>query len=925
MTPQQFIEKWRRAEIKERSAYQEHFIDLCRLINHPTPAEADPHGVWFTFEAFANKSDGGNGFADVWKKDFFAWEYKGKRANLDEAYTQLLQYREALFNPPLLVVCDLERILIHTNFTNTAKRTIEITLDDLLTPPGRAQLAAIFNDPKFFRAAETTAQVTQQAAVEFGKLAQLLGQRGVAPEQAAHFLIRLLFCLFAEDVGLLPNQIFSKLLHKTWANAADFTAQLRDLFRAMAHGGIFALEDIKHFNGGLFDDDAVYDLDSAGLDILRRVSALDWSSIEPSIFGTLFERSLDPAKRSQIGAHYTSKEDILLVVEPVLMQPLRRKWDAAQTQARALAAQRAGQSAAKRAALDKQLQTRLLAFQAEIARVSVLDPACGSGNFLYVALGQLLDLEKEVTTFMGELGLTRPFPTVHPAQLHGIEINRYAFELAQATIWIGYIQWFHENGFGFPPEPILKRLDNFRNEDAILKLQDSESSEPRWQRANIIIGNPPFLGVRKMRAELGDKYVDALFKLYEERVPHAAELVTYWFEKTRAMIEAGQVKRAGLLATQAIRGGANRQVLERIKQSGDIFMAWSDRDWILDGAAVHVSIVGFDNGAEKQKSLDGKYVSEINSNLTTALNLTTAKRLAENANLAFMGDTKVGPFEIDAVTAQKMIAATGNPNQRPNSDVVRQWVNGLDITRRSRNMWIIDFGSDMSEEEAAKYEMPFEYIREHVKPFRAKARSGDATGVAWWLHQRPRPEMRQALSPLKRYIATATTAKYRLFVWYENVVLPDHALIAIARDDDYFFGVLHSRVHELWALKLGTALTDRPRYTPTTTFETFPFPFPPGQEKQDDPRVIAIADAARELVQLRDHWLNPRDLADAEMKKRTLTNLYNQKPQWLQNAHRKLDAAVFAAYGWGNEIAQEEILAQLLALNLTRANATDNK
>jgi len=926
MTPQQFIEKWRRADIKERSAYQEHFIDLCRLINHPTPAEADPHGAWFTFEAFANKSDGGNGFADVWKKDFFAWEYKGKRANLDEAYTQLLQYREALFNPPLLVVCDLERILIHTNFTNTAKRTIEITLDALLTPQGRAQLSAIFNQSQFFRAAETTAQVTQQAAQEFGKLAQLLGRRGVAPEQAAHFLIRLLFCLFAEDVGLLPNQIFSKLLHKTWANAADFTTQLRDLFRAMAHGGIFALEDIKRFNGGLFDDDAVYDLDSAGLDILRRVSALDWSSIEPSIFGTLFERSLDPAKRSQIGAHYTSKEDILLVVEPVLMQPLRRKWDAVQTQARALAAQRAGQSAAKRAALDKQLQTRLLAFQAEIARVSVLDPACGSGNFLYVALGQLLDLEKEVTTFMSELGLTRPFPTVHPAQLHGIEINRYAFELAQATIWIGYIQWFHENGFGFPPEPILKRLDNFRNEDAILKLQDSESSEPRWQRADIIIGNPPFLGVAKLRRELGNDYVDALWQLYGGRIPAKSDLVCYWFEKARAMVQESKTRRAGLLATQAIRKGLNRTVLERIAESGGIFMAYSDRPWLIEGASVRVSIIGFDNGSENHKTLDEVTVTAINSDLTSFTDVTKARPLLENSGLCFPGTKKYGAFDIDNDTAENFLRDTGNPNARLNSDVIKPWVNGSDITGRRRNMWIIDFGVDMSLERAAQYEKPFEYVEKHVKPTRMKERDAKIR-ENWWLFERTRPEMRKALAPFRRFVVTPVVAKYRVFAYLQQPTIPDAKLCAFSRDDDYFIGVLHSRAHEIWSLRNGArhGVGNDPTYNITTCFETFPFPFPPGQEKQADPRVIAIADAARALVELRDRWLNPRDLADAEMKKRTLTNLYNQKPQWLQNAHRKLDAAVFAAYGWGNEIAEEEILAQLLALNLTRASAIDNK
>lgn len=930
MTPQQFVEIWKRAELKERSAVQTHFNDVCALLGQTPPAEADPSGTWFTFEAGADKTSGGKGFADVWKRNFFAWEYKGKHGDLDKAYQQLLQYRESLNNPPLLVVSDIDRIVIHTNFTNTVKRVIALTLDDLLTPQGRAQLREVFENPKAFQAAQTTEQVTQHAASEFGRIAQRLRQYGLDPQHTAHFLIRILFCLFAEDVGLLPNKIFSTLVRQTRSRAGELTGLLQELFSKMATGGWFGVERIRHFNGGLFDDNTAYDLDSESLDILARVSELDWSAIEPSIFGTLFERSLDPAKRSQIGAHYTSKDDILLIVEPVLMQPLRRKWAEVEREARALAAERdalRGPGAAvkaKRTRLDKQLQTLLMGFRAEVARVRVLDPAAGSGNFLYVALRLLLDLEKQVMTLMGELKLTPAFPTVHPAQLYAIEINPYAFELAQTTIWIGYIQWFHENGYGFPPEPILKPLHNFKNMDAILdlrgfgNLEGLKPREPEWEKTDVIVGNPPFLGGKRLRAELGDVYVDSLFKLYEGRVPHECDLVCYWFEKSRAMVEGGDIKRAGLLASQGIRGGANRKVLERIKKSGDIFMAWSDRPWILDGAAVRVSMVGFDRGKEQERALDGSPVGEINSNLTTAVNLTNALRLAENTNIAFMGDTKGGAFDIDEHTANKMRAAKGNPNRRPNSDVIRPWVNGLDVTRRPRNMFIIDFGLEMPEREAAQYELPFEHVKRQVKPLRMQNKRATYR-ENWWIHVEPRTALRAALLKLRRYIGTANVSKYRLFVWLEPPTLPDHQLIVFARDDDYFFGVLHSRVHELWALRMGTALTDRPRYTPTTTFETFPFPFPPGTEAQDDPRVVAIADAARELVRLRDNWLNPPDLSGAELKKRTLTNLYNENYQWLQNAHRTLDRAVFAAYGWRGDLPDEEILEKLLALNLERA------
>ena len=315
-SPQDFVHKWRDVTLKERSAAQEHFIDLCRLVGHETPAEADPTGERFAFEAGAGKQQGGQGWADVWKKGFFAWEYKGRHADLDKAYQQLLQYREALENPPLLVVSDIERIVIHTNFTNTVKRVEELALDDLLLPEGLTLLRAVFFEPETLRAPQTTEQVTAEAAKEFARLAELLRAYGADPHRTAHFLIRLLFCLFAEDIGLLPQGLFTRLVSQTRRQASAFAGQMRQLFGAMAGGGWFGADQIAHFDGGLFDDDTALDLDSEGMDILTRVSALDWSSIEPSILGTLFERSLDPSKRAQIGAHYTSKEDILLIVEP---------------------------------------------------------------------------------------------------------------------------------------------------------------------------------------------------------------------------------------------------------------------------------------------------------------------------------------------------------------------------------------------------------------------------------------------------------------------------------------------------------------------------------------------------------------------------------------------------------------------------------
>jgi hypothetical protein len=427
------------------------------------------------------------------------------------------------------------------------------------------------------------------------------------------------------------------------------------------------------------------------------------------------------------------------------------------------------------------------------------------------------------------------------------------------------------------------------------------------------------LGDKKMRAELGDKYVEALRELYGDRIPGQSDLVCYWFEKARGMVELEKVKRAGLLATNSIRGGANRTVIDRIKKTGNIFWAQSDRDWFLDGAAVRISMIGFDDGHEKVITLDNLEVAKINPDLTALTNLPSAKTLTENLNLAFIGIQKGGKFDIREEQALVMLALRENPNGKPNSDVVKPWINGLDITRGPQGMWIIDFGTNMPLEQACQYSTPFEYIKKHVKNIREGTNSEERTTERWWLHQRPRPEMRNALQNLHRYIATARVAKYRLFSWSHPDVVPDSQVVVIARSDDYFLGILHSRLHEIWSLKLGTALEDRPRYTPTTTFETFPFPWAPGSEPLDDPRVQAIAAAAKELVEMRDNWLNPAGIAEAERKKRTLTNLYNARPTWLDLAHKRLDAAVFDAYGWPHELSDEQILERLLALNIQRA------
>ena len=940
-----FARKWIASKRTERAASQEHFINLCELLGEETPNEADPTGDFYAFEKGAERTSAGDGFADVWLKDHFGWEYKGKRKNLREAYKQLLDYHEALGQPPLLVVCDLERFEVHTKWTGFESWTYKFDLTDLTSdepvrvttsrdePASGAQsftalevLKALWEEPERLKPVRTTEQITAEAAELFESVvAELRGWGNTDDMGIARFVSRTVFCMFASDIGLLPRGAFSDLLRAQAANPGQFREALADLFRIMESGGRYGAQTIPWINGDLFTDyDVPEDLTTNEILKLQELDALNWADVEPAIFGTLFERILDKDSRAALGAHYTSRTDIETLVEPVLMAPLRREWEAVREAATEARYQADLHGAAEETQLER-IREHVGPFLDRLTTVTVLDPACGSGNFLYVSLALLKGLEKEAIAWAGLQGV-RFEPRVHPRQLLGIEINPYAHELAAIVIWIGYLQWKQRNIIPLDnEEPILQKLDQITLMDAIVdRTHPAGPREPEWPPADVIVGNPPFLGNKRLRTELGDKYVEAMFDLWGERVSGGADLCCYWHEKARAMVQEGRVKRVGLLATQGIRGGASRETLKRIKESGDIFFAESDRKWHLNGAAVQVSMVGFDDGSETRRWLDGRPVEGINANLTSGVDVTLAVPLRENVGISFMGTTKVGAFEIEAALAQRMLNAP-NPDGRDNADVVRPWMNGDDIAGRPRNMWIIDFPPDTTLEEAELYEAPFAYVAEHVQPKRIGNRR-DTYRERWWVHGEARPGMRRVLAPFGRFIATPGVAKHRLFAWVDSKVLPDHALFAFARNDDYFFGVLHSRTHELWALAQGTQLREKEsgfRYTPTTCFQTFPLPWPPGQEPEGSPLVEAVAEAARRLNELREGWLNPEGplVGADELKRRTLTNLYNQRPAWLDTAHRRLDEAVFNAYGWPPGLSDDEVLARLLALNQERAAA----
>ncbi|MCZ8292522.1 MAG: N-6 DNA methylase [Hylemonella sp.] len=982
MTPQDFIAKWGAPgghsgpayHLNEEQGAQSHFLDLCDLLGVPKPGSAEG----YLFEEKSHIIGGRTGYADVFMRGVFAWENKAPGKNLDSALRQLLTYSLALSNPPILVVSDRLTIRIHTQFTGHPSQTHEVKLEELDQPEKLALLRRIWTAPESFKPKVTNRDITEAAARSFATLAEQLRKRGHDAEPVAHFLTQCLFCFFAEDVGLLPGRMFERLVNNQHVSADKLTAGLEGLFTVMRDGGLYGPDDIPWFNGGLFKKIHVPKLENLDVTELRNAAGLNWSAIDVSIFGTLFERGLDPAKRSQLGAHYTDPATIMRLVDPVLRRPLLQQWSLVAQDIQALMAK----SVKRNDKHHKAAQAKFITWLEQLKDYRVLDPACGSGNFLFLGLKTLKDIEHHSHLQAAALGLDRQADLVTgPHNVLGIELNEYAAELARVTVWIGELQWRIEHGYAFKTNPVLEPLDHIECRDALL-TQDSVRAEPveaTWPKASVVIGNPPFLGGSKKRGELGDAYFEALNHVYADRVPGAADLVCYWFAKALNAIETHGLGAAGLVATNSIRGGANRKVLQAITERSQIFVAWSDEPWVNDGAAVRVSLVSFGHGDGVE--LDGAPVPLIYADLTAPtvagdlLDVSQAHTLSENMGSSFQGASKKAKFEIDAQLARDWLREP-NPHSRPNSDVLKPWANGFELSRGPQHQWIIDFGVELSEGDSALYEKPFAYALACVKPERAK-NNREAYRKYWWRFAEPRPGLRRALKSLPRFIATVAHSKHRFFVWLPVTTSPDQALITVSRADDTTFGILHSRLHELWSLRMGTSIGvgNDPRYTPTTCFETFPFPagltpadtahqrtepidggaLIPAGTSTSSVRTAAegIAFAAKKLNDLRAAWLNPPEWTERvpevvplgmtqspypdrivakpgfekELAKRTLTNLYNQRPAWLAAAHAALDATVATAYGWTDytpTMPDEEILKRLLALNLARAAGADN-
>jgi hypothetical protein len=754
-----FYAKWgtcgTAASLNERQGAQPHFMDLCALLGVATPGSSRQDGENdYIFEQDTLLLGEARGYADVFKRGHFAWENKAPGKDLDKALKQLLGYSLALSNPPLLVVCDRATIRIHTQFTGHPSVVHTVHVDELAQPEKRALLKKLWDNPEWFRPKATTRDITEVAAKSFATLAARLRSRGCvldknsnivsgtpvnSPEVVAHFLTQCLFCFFADDVDLLPQRLFEGLVKNTRITPAKLSDGLVNLFTAMQKGGLYGNDDIPWFNGGLFKTIAVPQLDILDVTELRNAAALNWTAIDVSIFGTLFERGLDPKKRSQLGAHYTDPATIARIIDPVIRRPLLQKWEPIRQEIRRLVAL----SKAKNDKNHKLAKAAFVRWLEDLRAYRILDPACGSGNFLFLGLKVLKDIEHASHLEAAKLGLDREADLVTgPHNMLGLELNEYAAELARVTVWIGELQWRLTHGYEFKTNPVLEPLDCIECRDALITFRPTASPvrpepvegsetptvraepvEADWPKASVVVGNPPFLGGSKKRRELGDAYFEALDKVFAGRVPGGADLVCYWFDKALKAIEINGLGAAGLVSTNSIRGGANRKVLDAICEKSAIFEAWSDESWVNDGAAVRVSLIAF--GHADGAILNGEDVPQIYADLSAPKNsgdlndLTLAKPLEENFGFCFMGSSKKAPFDIEGSLARQWLTLP-NPHGLPNSLVLRPLCNAMDLTRRWGDRWVVDFGTTMSDADATLFEAPYAYITLAVKPIRTQ-------------------------------------------------------------------------------------------------------------------------------------------------------------------------------------------------------------
>ena len=1016
MTVDEFIARWTAREGgAERANYQMFLSELCDVlgVSRPDPSGAERDRNDYVFERAVRSTtlDGASAKRiDLYKKAHFLLEAKqshakggdkaapeqlalglaaapeavqpeqlGRRAavrNFDvlmrKAFNQALDYVHLLPAdhpaPPFLIVADVGHCLeIYADFSGTGRgyayfpdrKGYRIYLDELRDPKVRERLLKIWSDPHSLDPAREAARVTREIAERLAEVSKALEAKGARAADVAHFLMRCIFTMFAEDVELLPKDSFRGLLRKSLDSPERFPQRVKELWTAMDKGGESMAIDatVLRFNGGLFKDTTAFELGREEIGELLAAAERDWRQVEPAIFGTLVEQALDPDERRRLGAHYTPRAYVERLVNVTVMEPLRDDWRAARTKAEALSDQ--GDIVGARAAVK--------AFHHQLCTTRVLDPACGTANFLYVSLELMKVLEAEVLETLAQLGESEGlgFETVDPHQFLGIELNPRAAAIAELVLWLGYLQQHYRSRDGHPSEPILKAFKNIENRDAVLTWdgyplpavveKDGQRVEtypnarrPDWPEAEFIVGNPPFIGGSTLRARLGDGYVEALWGV-NKAMNDSADFVMYWWDRAAEILARKKtiLRRFGFVTTNSITQVFQRRVMERHlngKPPISLIFAIGDHPWTKAGresAAVRIAMtaaargkldgVAWEVAAETGLDTDEPFLTftdkrgKVNSDLTIGTTLATIEPLLANEGIAHKGMQLNGQgFVLSASEVEYVVSIDGENSL----SIIRPYVNGKDLSQKNQNRYAIDTHGLSEEQLRVQFPSLYTRILEQVRPEREAGREPSRKKY-WWLHGRTHQSQRDAIHNMNRYIATTRTAKHRIFQFLSTKFISESKVILIALDSASMLAVLSSRIHLAYSYSTGgwLGIGNDHTYNHSECFDPFPFPDPSEEIKARLRALGEELDATRKTV-LAEH----DDL--------TLTGLYNllekvragaaltpveqdQKTRGrvliLKELHDQIDAATADAYGWPRDLTGDQILERLVALNAERA------
>jgi hypothetical protein len=1004
-----FIARWQGREGgQERANYGLFLTELCETLElpRPDPADANPETNDYVFERVvkepARSGEISSRRIDLYKRGCFVLEAKQSRwkggdkdkevAGQTDLFTAevtprgrrgaerswdvlMLNARQQAENyvrllpaahepPPFVIVCDVGHCFeVYANFRRDGKaydqfpdrQSFRIYLEDLRDAKVRERLTQIWSEPLLLDPARESARVTRAIAVRLAAVSKALEAKKLPPEDVAAFLMRCLFTMFAEDVGLLPEASFRNVLERCERDTSKFQPMVGQLWEAMDKGEFaYAIEaKVRQFNGEFFKSRNVLPLGREEIGELRQAASHNWRDVDPSIFGTLLEQALDPNERRRLGAHYTPRAYVERLVVATIIEPLREDW----TQVLTTAERQKSEGRAKDAAAS------VAAFHDKLCKTRILDPACGTGNFLYVSLELLKRLEGEVLEALTGLGGQEALSgleghTIDPHQFLGMELNPRAAAIAELVLWIGHLQWHLRTKGGMPSEPILKAFKNIVVKNAVLEADiTSRPGEsipayknprlPEWSPAEFIVGNPPFVAGQNLRQEFGDAYAEALWTAYPH-VPGGADLVMLWWDRAAELLtESGTVlRRFGFVTTNSItQEFSGRVVARHLRAKSPIFltMAIPNHPWTKatkGAAAVRIAMTVAERGegdgilretlTEEGLDTDEPRIAftethgRINPNLTVGIDVTSASKLLANEGICHDGVKLHGKgFIVRPVEAEHLGLGRRVGAER----VIRPYLNGRDINQRSRNVLVIDLFGMSADEVRRRFPEIYQHVLATVKPGRDQNRRASRKSN-WWLFGENQPKMRGAINGLGHFIATVDTSRHRIFQFLEENAICDDKVVICASADSFLLGTMSSRIHCTWAIHAGVRLGvgNDPVYASTRCFDPFPFPAATDAQKE---RIRAIAE---ELDAHRKQVL-------AEHPHLTLTGLYNVLEEFRVNAalgpddrrifadglvlilkelHDKLDAAVADAYGWPIDLTDREILSRLVALNKER-------